>query len=65
MTNRSIAHHRDPLDDAYDAQREADRWRMAARLALTEAGRQKAQEHAEHYQACADRRFAEAKGGRG
>lgn len=64
MTNRSIAHHRDALDDAYDAQREADRLRLKARLARTEDEQRDAADEAEHYQACADRCFAEAKGGR-
>jgi hypothetical protein len=67
-TNYSLAAfyhpYTDPRGDAFDAQREADRWRLAARIAApTEEVRQSYLEKAEHYQACADRHNAQAKAG--
>ena len=54
---------RDPREEAFDAQREADRYRMAARLTPNITARRSLEEWAEHYQACADRHNARAKAG--
>lgn len=63
-TSYMVSHSsRDPREEAFDAQREADRYRMAARLTANPDARKSLEEWAEHYQACADRHNARAKAG--